>query len=263
MSQEQKERILDEAIAAQKDSFFKDEKPCVVSMLTAQEVPEPLTFDQLALRDLECISSKTSTLIDKRPGLIILGGLDMVKVKEKMQEDAYNELPEALRPPEGLPLNTKMNLICQPLSGNVYNVYHHYLFDKSLTKAAAKKLVIGAGYVPVWRQDQWGLKRGFHTTWMRILGHHYNHGRLVAADASERPTSKQTKWRPTKEDLEAGMLFINRNVPLDNSENEQLFWIQFNTRVDEHSPIYDWPEGLVQKAADNRVKAKQSAVEYH
>ena len=256
-SQEENERILDEAIAAQKYSIFKDAKPCIESILTDQEVPDPLTFDQLALRGIERISCKTSTLIDKRLGLNIMGGLDMVKVKETMQEDAYNELPEALRPPQGTPLNTKMNVICQHLGGDVYNVYLHYLFDKPLHKSVAKKLTVGVGYVPVWRQDQWGLRRGFHATWMRILGHHFNHSRLVAVDDTDRPTARLPKWRPTKKKLEEGRLFINRNVPLDNSENEQLFWIQLNTRVDEASPLYDWPEYLVQKAADNRVKARQ------
>jgi hypothetical protein len=145
---------------------------------------------------------------------------------------------------------------------NVYTVIRQYSFDKKLTKPQVRRFVSGQGFVAPCRQNQWGLKKALHALWCRVPGHHFNnvvlHDRRTDCQQGQVGGARK-QWKPTKEELEAGRNFINRNVPLDNSENEQLFWIVEQTRACDDSPIYGWPEGLVTKAAENRMKAGQCA----
>ena len=60
ISQEQKDQILDNEIAAQRDKYLKPEQPCVSVFVSTETTVNAMPFDHLNLRDLESLVSRLS-----------------------------------------------------------------------------------------------------------------------------------------------------------------------------------------------------------
>ena len=133
---------------------------------------------------------------------------------------------------------------------------HPQLSNPRLSKDTINRLCRGAAYVP-----QWG--RGVHPKDMRkalqlcfhnLGGWQSRMWGLSQVQAGQEESSRCKLAGLSEEEVDAGFDFIQKEFQdghLSTTENGQLKWITKYVWVKKDSPIYGWPQGLVEKAVKN------------
>jgi hypothetical protein len=74
----------------------------------------------------------------------------------------------------------------------------------------------------------------------RLPGFHVDWAYLSKQEAGD--SNSSAKGKPSAEELQAGIAYINKCCPAGNSENEQLLWTLTHIKADDGNLIAGWPE---------------------
>lgn len=226
------------------------------SVKVIEPSPQSIAFLDLAREALRTADQvrTVSVMIDCIEN--VSADTDVGNVIATLGSGKAEELPGPLRPEQSLPNGAKMQLIFQATPSGSYKVVRSIWFSKPLQSPQAAALVAGSAYVPVFRRGPWAWKKAIQFLLERLPGKHILWNSLQKKDSE---TAERNKWNPTKDELKAGIEYVNKHCPMGNSNNEQLLWILTQIKANDGNPIAGWPEKTVAKAAANKSTANSSA----
>ena len=250
LSEEERESKLDSLIdlyGSEEWNYSLRQAPDT-RMVTDQEAP--LGIEDLPTRALP--PKTVSSMFDVTVG-IPGDALDEEDVGRAVREGAWGRLPEEVRPRAPLPQRALVQWVIQRTPENTVNVLKHFIFDAKVKTADERALVTGLARAPLWRNNPWGVKKGYQALLDSMPGYHIMYASVERKKPKEDGGSG---WNPTPEEVKDAIRFINERCPTDNSQLQQLEWIISN--VKNPSPIQGWPIWVVQKAADAKAKANST-----
>ncbi|CAE7384753.1 unnamed protein product [Symbiodinium natans] len=180
-------------------------------------------------------------------------------LKKIVQHD-YSLLPPQLRPSDSMPRDAAVSYIMHNLEDGAMNVVRVFKFASKTSVKYAVGLCSGKAHFPAWRQGPWAWNKAVHSLLDRLPGHHVVWWSLNnKKDKPEVSRSSTQAWSVEDEELMAGVDYINKNAPEDDSENQQYVWILRNIHSHSRSPISNWPESKVLRMAQNKSRGTAGA----
>ena len=185
---------------------------------------------------------------------------NLTAVGEAIKQKRYGELPDVLRPADGVAMPDGANLgvvICNKNDGTM-DIVKTLLFEKPVHITVAKKVLPGEMMVPVYRPGPWAVKKAYHALLDRVPGYHVSWASVTPrSQGLQRSRSASSVWTATDDEIDAGTDFIIQFCPVDEAESAMTTWIWKKIRSESGTPIAGWPEIKARKIAENKKKASQ------
>ena len=213
--------ILDNSIELSAQYNIDPRSP-FVKEIPVEEIAEPLTLEHLPLRPTHGLR-KVYVAFDIHRGVDkTFTPLDVAK--EFVNTGAAG-LPEGVKPQCPVPDSCIQQLALVEGVGNKIHFVKQYYFPNGIAPDQAAKLAVGEFSTVLFRDGGWNFKKAVQMILERIPGIHGKRWALSKQRVVPEGEQGSKKWRPSKEDLGAGVELINKNVEgLDESENEMLEW---------------------------------------
>ena len=138
-------------------------------------------------------------------------------------------------------------------NGNVSILKHMYSPDLKLTRAAAVSFCFGTPHTLKWQGHAQNFRKGFQWFLEQLGGwqcRQYTLTHLLPCHQARADGSKAGGYMATlsEEDVNKGFAFIEEESGRLGTEWKRVQWMTKNLNIDQESPIYSWPPGLVEKA---------------
>lgn len=167
---------------------------------------------------------------------------DFNVVKALMKDNLYDQLIEPLSPKNNFDVPFVMQLVIVPTEPGKSLILKQYVFQKTQRPSAVMSPMIrGDAFSLVYGRDRYRSNRVWQKLMEGIGGMqflYFNWPTDVKAGTSR---------LKSKEEIEAGFLFIKEDAPRTNFDNEQMMWVQIQLN-DAESPIFGWKDGVINAA---------------
>jgi hypothetical protein len=138
-------------------------------------------------------------------------------------------------------------------------------FSQPMPTKEAIKLASGVPLLAQFRAGPWSVKKSIVSLINRLPGYHVDQASVTSRVSPGTVQRKESRnWTLPKDELRAGVAFINSECPARDAENLQYLWVLEHIQEDamfneKPSPIAGWPESKVLKMAQNKSKSMSGA----